>query len=111
VEIVDPVLTILCVLYLLYETIGHASDYWSWAQMCGLKCYVVAKKGGEIAGFQYYSHILGTLLQAYLFDLAIEAEDIGTPEDLSPNEYMEISPEKIEEVPNLQDREEHRTKP
>jgi hypothetical protein len=43
---------------------------------------------------------LGTKLQAYLFDLAIEAEDVGTPRDLSPNEEMEISLVRIEEVPN-----------
>jgi hypothetical protein len=68
--------------------------------MCGLKCYVIAKEGGEIADFYHDFHILGTKLQAYLFDLAIEAEDVGTPRDLSPNEEMEISLVRIEEVPN-----------
>jgi hypothetical protein len=30
--------------------------------MCGLKCYVVAKEGGEIIDFYHDSHILGTKL-------------------------------------------------
>jgi hypothetical protein len=78
--------------------------------MCGLKCYVVAKEGGEIADFYHDSHILGTKLQAYLFDPAIEAEDVSTLGDLSPDEYMEILPLRIEEVPNLQESREHCTK-
>jgi hypothetical protein len=68
--------------------------------MCGLKCYIVGKEGGEIADFYHDSHILGTKLQAYFFDSAIKVEDVGTPGDLIPNEYMEISPVRIEEVPN-----------
>jgi hypothetical protein len=80
-------------------------------KMCGLKCYVVAKEGGEMADFYYDSHILGTKLQAYLFDPDIEAEDVSTPDSTS-TEYMEISPEIIEELPNLQEleAEEHRNK-
>jgi hypothetical protein len=78
--------------------------------MCGLKCYVVAKEGGEIADFYHDSYILGTKLQAYLFDPDIEAKDVGTPGDLSPDEYMEILPIRIEEVPNLQESRERRTK-
>jgi hypothetical protein len=77
----------------------HSSDIWSWAQICGLKCYVVAKEGGEIVDFYHDSHILGTKLQAYLFDPAIEVQDVGTSGDLSPDEYMEISRVRIEEVP------------
>jgi hypothetical protein len=53
---------------------------------------------------------LGTKLQAYLFDPDIEAEDVGTPGDLSPDEYMEILPIRIEEVPNSQESRERRTK-
>jgi hypothetical protein len=78
--------------------------------MCGLKCYVVGKEGSEIANFYHDSHILGTKLQAYLFDSAIEAEDVGTLGDLSPNEYMEISLVRIEELPNSQEPKERRTK-
>jgi hypothetical protein len=78
--------------------------------MCGLKCYVVAKEGGEIADFYHDSHILGTKMQAYLFDPAIEAEDVSIPRDLSLDEYMKISPVRIEEVPNSQEPTERRTK-
>jgi hypothetical protein len=78
--------------------------------MCGLKCYVVAKEGGEIADFYHDSYILGTKLQAYLFDPDIEAKDVGTPGDLSPDEYMEILPIRIEEVLNSQESRERRTK-
>jgi hypothetical protein len=74
------------------------------ANLLGLKCYIVAKEGGEMADFYYNSHILGTKQQAYLFDPDIEAEDVSTP-DSNSTEYMEISPERIEELPNLQELE------
>jgi hypothetical protein len=45
-----------------------------------------------------------------LFDPDIEVEDVGTPGDLSPDEYMEILPIRIEEVPNSQESRERRTK-
>jgi hypothetical protein len=70
------------------------------AKMCRLKCYVVAKEGGKMADFYYNSHILGTKLQAYLFDPKIKAEDVATPTNSSPTKYMEISLERIKEVPN-----------
>jgi hypothetical protein len=80
-------------------------------KMCGLKYYVVAKEGGKMADFYYDSHILGTKLQAYLFDPDIEAKDVSIPDSTS-TEYMEISPEIIEELPNAQEpeAEEHRSK-
>ena len=59
--------------------------------MCGLKCYIVAKEGGKITNFYHDFHILGTKLQAYLFDPAIEAEDVGTPGDLSPSSIWRYS--------------------
>jgi len=77
--------------------------------MCGLKCYTIAKEGSEIVDFYHNSHILGTKLQAYLFDPAIKAEDVGTPRD-SPDEYMEILLVRIEEVLNLQESRERHTK-
>jgi hypothetical protein len=73
-------------------------------KMYRLKCYVVAKEGGKMANFYYDSHILGTKLQAYLFDPNIEAEDVSTP-DRTSTEYMKISPERIEELPNSQELE------
>ena len=78
--------------------------------MCRLKCYVVTKEGGEIANFYHDSHILEIKLQAYLFNPAIEVEDVGTLGDLSPNEYMEILLVRIEEVLNSQEFRECRTK-
>jgi hypothetical protein len=54
-----------------------------------------------VADFYYDSHILGSKLQAYLFDPTTKATDAGTLEDLNPNEYIDISPEIIEDVPNL----------
>jgi hypothetical protein len=69
--------------------------------MYRFKCYIIAKNGGKVADFYYDSHILGSKLQAYLFDPTTKATDAGTLEDLNPNEYIDISPEIIEDVPNL----------